>query len=164
MKKITGTLIWYYFVCKREVWFMAHEITPFQDDPFLEIGRIIHEHSYSREKKEIEAESMKFDIVKRRDSNFVIAEIKKSSRFLEPALMQLAFYLYRLEKQGLKMNGELLIPKEKKRVKVSLNDELKRKLEDAISHIKEIVKSEIPPHPKKIPFCKRCAYNEFCWA
>ena len=37
MKKITGTLIWYYFVCKREVWFMAHEITPFQDDPFLEI-------------------------------------------------------------------------------------------------------------------------------
>lgn len=48
---ITSTLIWYYFICKREVWLMGHEITPFQDDPFLEIGRILHSEVYKREKK-----------------------------------------------------------------------------------------------------------------
>ncbi|MEO0255644.1 MAG: hypothetical protein ABIN20_09520 [candidate division WOR-3 bacterium] len=30
---------------------MGHEITPFQDDPFLEIGRILHSEVYKREKK-----------------------------------------------------------------------------------------------------------------
>jgi len=38
MQKITGTLIWYYYMCPRETWLMAHELSPNQEDPFLEIG------------------------------------------------------------------------------------------------------------------------------
>ncbi|MGC8937341.1 MAG: Dna2/Cas4 domain-containing protein, partial [Candidatus Methanomethylicaceae archaeon] len=30
-KPITGTLVWYFFICKREVWLMGHEITPDED-------------------------------------------------------------------------------------------------------------------------------------
>lgn len=164
MEKITGTLIWYYFICHREVWLMAHEIHPFQEDPFLEIGRIIHKESYSREKKEIEAERMKFDIVKREGSEIVVAEIKKSSKFILPSTMQLAFYLLQLEKSGIKLDGEILIPKEKKKIKVTLTDELRSKIEKAISHIREIISAEVPPSPSRIPFCKNCAYNELCYA
>jgi len=32
MQEITGTLIWYYYICPREVWLMAHELNPNQED------------------------------------------------------------------------------------------------------------------------------------
>jgi CRISPR-associated exonuclease Cas4 len=51
MQKITGTLIWYYYICPREVWLMAHELNPNQEDSFLEIGRLLREDAYKREKK-----------------------------------------------------------------------------------------------------------------
>ncbi len=166
MDKITGTLIWYYFVCEREVWLIAHEINPFQDDPFLEIGRIIHKESYKVEKKEIEMEGMKFDLVRKSPEtwNVLIAEVKKSSKFLEASTMQLCFYLFNLEKMGIIAEGELLFPREKKRIKVKLDDEKREKLKDAIERIKEIIKKEKPPPAQKIKFCKNCAYKEFCWS
>jgi len=78
--------------------------------------------------------------------------------------MQLLFYLYRLKQQGIKAKGELLIPKERKRIPVELTDENKRELENAIADIREILEMDKPPLLKRIPFCRNCAYNEFCWA
>ncbi len=147
---------------------MANEINPFQDDPFLEIGRIIHEESYKREKKEIEIEGMKLDLIKKHEDseakNILIAEIKKSSRFLEASTMQLCFYLLNLENMGIMAEGELLIPKEKKRVRIALDDEKREKLKNAIKEIKEIINKEKPPLTQKTKFCKICAYKEFCWS
>lgn len=143
---------------------MAHKITPFQDNPFLEIGRILHSEVYYREKKEIELERMKFDILKKRVGNLVIAEIKKSSRFLKAAEMQVCFYLYNLKKKKIRAKGEILIPKEKKKIKVILNKEKIKELKNAISEIIKIIKMEKPPMVNKIKYCKNCAYREFCFA
>lgn len=156
--------MWYYFICKREVWLMAHEITPFQDNPFLEIGRILHSESYKREKKEIEVDGMKFDILKRKDGKVIVAEIKKSSKFIEPTTMQLCFYLYNLKNKGIEAKGEILIPKEKKKITISLDKGKIDKIKKAVKEIKEIIKVEKPPEIKKISFCKNCAYKEFCFS
>ena len=164
MNQITGTLIWYYYVCPREVWLMAHELTPEQDNPFIEIGRIFHDESYQREKKEITVGNMKLDILKKANGQTIVGEVKKSSRFELPAKMQLAFYLYRLRKQGIKLKGELLIPKEKKRIEIELDESLERELKRAFVRIDEILEREDPPEPKKIRWCRNCAYREFCWA
>lgn len=48
---VNGTHIWYYFICKREVWLIAHQIAADQEDDNLEIGRFISETSYQRQKK-----------------------------------------------------------------------------------------------------------------
>jgi len=45
-----------------------------------------------------------------------------------------------------------------------MNDEDKEKLEGAIKGIKEIVASETPPPAVRIPFCRKCAYRDFCWS
>ncbi|MCM8789041.1 MAG: CRISPR-associated protein Cas4 [Candidatus Omnitrophica bacterium] len=164
MIRVTGTLVWYYFVCKRQVWLMAQEINPFQKDPFLEIGRFLHQESYAREKKEIAVDGMKFDILRKDGGKVVVAEIKKSSKFLESATMQLCFYLYRLRKMGIMTEGEILIPEEKKKYRINLDDEKISKLEQAIEEIKKIMHSTKPPEAKKINFCKHCAYLEFCFA
>ncbi|MEO0255643.1 MAG: CRISPR-associated protein Cas4 [candidate division WOR-3 bacterium] len=107
---------------------------------------------------------MKFDIIKLREGSIVIAEIKKSSKFLESAEMQLCFYLYNLKKIGIEAKGEIVIPKEKKKIEVELDRERVLKLEKAIVEIKEILKMEKPPEIRKVKFCKNCAYREFCFS
>lgn len=162
---ITGTLIWYYFVCQREVWLMAHTINPVQDNEFLEIGRILSENTYKREKKEIIFGNIKMDIVKKgAGGKMVIGEIKKSSRFQEAATNQLSYYLYRLKESGVEATGELLFPKEKKRVSIILDKAKEKELETAMDSINELINQEKPPAPIKIKFCINCAYGEFCWS
>jgi CRISPR-associated exonuclease Cas4 len=158
---ITGTLVWYYFICKREVWLMSRGITPDEDFSFLEVGRAIHEVYYERMLKEVSLEGMKLDLVKY--GEMLVCEVKTSSKFLQAAKFQLLYYLYRLEKIGLKMCGEIRIPKERKRIKVYLNEEDKNLLLKALKEIKEIANLEKPPAPEKTPFCKKCAYKDFCW-
>ena len=161
--KITGTLIWYYYICPREVWLMAHELNPETDNPFLELGRLIHEESYSREKKEIAAPGMKIDVLREREGQLIVGEVKKSSKSIKSATMQLAYYLQRLEQMGIKAKGELLVPKERKRIPVELTEELRRELEVAIEDVQKIIARETPPVPVHTRFCRNCAYHEFCW-
>ena len=163
MNKITGTLIWYYYICPREVWLLSHELNPDQEDSFLEMGRLLQEDSYKREKKEITVGNMKIDLIKRANGEIVIGEIKKSSRFENSARMQLAFYLYRLKRYGVRAEGELLIPKEKKRISVKLTPEIEDKLEQSFKNIRKIISQEAPPEPAKNKYCYKCAYREFCW-
>ena len=163
--KITGTLIWYYFICKREVWLMSRQINAIQDNDFLQIGKMIHEESYKREKKEIQFGNIKFDIVKKEGKNFVVGEIKKSSHYLDSARMQLAFYLKRLKDDGgIKAKGQILVPKENLKIDVELDEETEKMLNKAIAEIYKIIEMEKPPILTKNKYCRNCAYKEFCWS
>jgi CRISPR-associated exonuclease Cas4 len=64
---------------------------------------------------------------------------------------------------GLKMRGEIRIPKERKRILVFLDKENRDALMDALNDIKKIVNAEKPPEPIRIPYCRKCAYKDFCW-
>lgn len=161
---IGGTLIWYYYICHREVWLMSRHLEPSQSNPFIEIGRLISETSYEREKKQIHLENMIIDIIKRDGKDLIVGEIKKSSRFETAAKMQLAYYLFRLKRLGIEAKGELLFPKEKKKLEVVLTEELERELRKAESEIKNIMSMPYPPKATKIRYCKSCGYREFCYA
>ena len=144
---------------------MSHEITPFQDNAFLEIGRILSDKTYEREKKkEIKVDNIKVDMIRKKNGKIVVAEIKKSSRFKKAAKMQLLFYLYKMKKIGLNVEGELLFPKEKKRVPLILTKENEIEIKKAIEEINLIKKDIKPPELVKNRFCKKCAYFEFCWS
>lgn len=162
---ITGTLIWYYYCCTREVWLMVHQLNPDEDDPNMDVGRFIHEHTYTRDKeKEISIGNIKLDIVRQDKDGLVVGEVKKSSRYVKSARMQLAFYLWELKQRGIVAKGELLFPKEKKKEEVILEDSLERELLSSMDEIRNIISRDKPPQAKKIGLCKNCAYKEFCWA
>lgn len=163
-REITGTLVWYYFICYRQVWLMAHSISPDEDNILIELGRLIHEEFFKREKKEFELGSIKIDILKVDYDHILVAEIKKSSKFLESAMMQLIYYLWRLKILGVSVRGRLVFPKERKSFDVELNDELENKLINALNHIREIVSLDKPPKACRIAYCRKCAYFEFCWS
>lgn len=161
---VTGTLIWYYFICSRQVWLMARQMNPDEDDPNMDLGRFIHEQSYKREKKEISLGNIKIDIMRKDRNQLIIGEVKKSSKFDKSARMQLAYYLWQLEQLGISARGELYFPKEKKKLEVVLTEELKGELEASVKDILRIAYLEKIPELKKINWCKNCAYKEFCWS
>lgn len=164
MIRITGTLIWYYYICKRETWLMAHQITSNQDNELLELGKLLSGESYSREKKEVRVGNVVFDLLKSKKEDIVIGEIKKSSKFIESAKMQVSFYLKKLKDFGVDAKGELLFPKEKKKIVIELDEEIINTLKEAEKNIKKILIEEFPEKPKKIKFCNSCSYSEYCWS
>ena len=127
--RIGGTLLWYYAICHREVWLMARGINADQTNENLTIGRLIDQNSYAREKHQVAFGDNKFDFIDDKSGTLVISEIKKSSRAEKASRLQLAHYLYQLEKEGITAKGVLLYPKEKKRTEVFLSDELRNELE-----------------------------------
>ncbi len=161
---LTGTLIWYYYICHREVWLMAHQLEAYQDNPFLELGRFFQEHTYQRERKSIRLENIELDFIKREGKELVVAEVKKSSRFQKSAEMQLTFYLRFLRDYGLEARGELRFPREKKRVEIRLNEKILKELEEAEKAIRQIISLPAPPPEKWVTYCRNCAYREFCWS
>lgn len=160
-KVITGTLVWYYHVCEREVWLMGREITPEEEYEALDMGRAIHEIYYQRMKKEIALNGIKIDIIK--GQSRTVCEVKTSSKYIEAAKMQLAYYLYRLKESGIDATGEILIPKEKKKINITLTPEIEATLLKTLRQIKRIIDLDQPPPPKRTHFCRNCAYKDMCW-
>ncbi|GAB6273789.1 MAG: CRISPR-associated protein Cas4 [Peptococcaceae bacterium] len=157
-------MVWYYYICPREVWLIGHQITPDQDDANVSLGRFIQEYSYTREKKELMVGHSKMDVFHISDGELVIGEVKKSSRYRQSARMQLAFYLSELQQRGIKARGELRFPKEKKREEVVLDEQTEAGLDRTRREILRILYLPQPPLPVKNRYCKKCAYAEFCWA
>ncbi|HHV26188.1 CRISPR-associated protein Cas4 [Anaerosalibacter bizertensis] len=161
---VNGTLVWYYFVCKRQVWLMAHNILPNQDDENIKIGKLLHERSYQKDKKEISLGNVKIDVISKDKGYFMVGEVKKSSKYMKSAKMQLAYYLLELKRHGIDGYGMLMFPKERKKEEINLTDDLIKELEIIEIHIVKICSREFPPNVEKIPLCKNCGYIEFCWS
>ena len=92
---LTGTQINYYFHCKRQLWLFSHQITCEQESDVVYLGKVIHETSYDREKKEIEIDRLKLDFLDIRSG--IIHEVKKSESFSHAHQWQVLFYLYYLK-------------------------------------------------------------------
>ncbi|QTA37930.1 CRISPR-associated protein Cas4 [Thermosipho ferrireducens] len=153
-----------YLICHREAWLISHGIEGYQDNIYLDLGRFIHEHSYSKEKKEeISLPGMKIDILLKGRKGYVLGEIKSSSKKLYEAKIQLAYYILRLKEYSLKIESEIIIPKEKKRIKVIVDDSIEKEVYSLVEEVIKLVQKEKPPIPIRKSVCSKCAYFEFCW-
>ncbi|WP_073239526.1 CRISPR-associated protein Cas4 [Desulforamulus putei] len=161
---VSGTLVWYYYICQREVWLIGHQIVADQDDANISLGRFIQEYSYPKERKELVLGHSRIDVFRAGNEQLIIGEVKKSSKYRQSARMQLAFYLSELRQLGVEAKGELRFPKEKQKEEVKLDDQMEKELDKVRRDILRILYLSQPPEPVKIPFCKKCAYTEFCWS
>ncbi|MCD6364001.1 MAG: CRISPR-associated protein Cas4 [Synergistetes bacterium] len=161
MRDINASVFLAYATCPRQGWFLYHSIESDQEHELLFLGRLVHETSYARFRKEVFIDQLlKIDLFK----DELLAEVKKSSKHKELARLQLGFYLYYLKKEkGLILNGILLFPKERKTEKVFLTPELERKIEEILEEMKEVLSKPFPPPLRKRSCCKSCSYLEVCW-
>lgn len=162
--KVSGVHINCYTICKRQVWLISRHLTPDQDDDYLVIGRTIDRESYPRIKKSLAVDNNRIDVFFHEEEKLVVAEVKKSSKAIESAKLQLAHYLMKLKEKGVEVDGELRVPAEKEKIRVKLDDAIEKEVLEARENIQTIIQSEKPPLPQKIPYCKKCAYYEFCWS
>ena len=160
--RVTGTKFSYYFVCKRKLWLFSHNINFEHESEDVKIGKQINKESYSNFKKDIPLDqTVNLDFVKH-DGHLVVHEIKKSSKLEISHRWQLLYYLYYLKERGVFATGELNYPTENRKVKVILKGEEEKEIEDVIAQIDMIVRSRIP-NVINAPFCRKCAYFEFCY-
>jgi CRISPR-associated exonuclease Cas4 len=58
----------------------------------------------------------------------------------------------------------LSFPTERRREFVELTTEDEEKLKRIVKEIENLSNESFPPPLEKIPFCKNCAYKEFCFS
>jgi len=155
-----------YHICRREAWLMFRQLNADQQNSYLERGRFIDESTYTREKKKIYLAdiSAMVDMVTKKDGEYFIAEIKKSSKRLDNALIQLKYYLYLFRKKNITAKGMLKIPREKKNIEVELTDDEFSTIDKNIPQIFAILYKEMPPEKCSKKVCNKCAHFEFCWS
>lgn len=158
--KVTGVMVQYYYISKKELWYYANNIDVTDADENVKIGRQIADKSYDRKTKHVIIDStIAIDVIEDEDT---IYEVKKSSIMEHAAEMQLKYYLwYMKHKKGVKMTGVLVVPEEKKRKEVELTEEDEEEIEQVIEEIQDIITRPEPPDDDLDDFPKQSSYYEF---
>lgn len=162
MKEVTGVMVYYYFVCKRKLWFFSNNIRMESTSELVGIGKLIDETSYSRERKNILIdEVINIDFLK----NWrIVHEVKKSRKIDEASKWQLKYYMWVLRNKGVQIEkGILDYPLLRKREEIFLEDEDEQELEFILKDIENITASSLPPDTINKSICKNCAYFELCY-
>ncbi|MDF1541490.1 MAG: CRISPR-associated protein Cas4, partial [Candidatus Thorarchaeota archaeon] len=161
--EITGTMINYYSVCERKLWLFSRRIQREEDSGLVSLGRLMHQESYTRERKEVLLlNRIKLDHISI-DGHLLIHEVKKSRAHSEAARLQLLFYLSEVEKLGIVCHGVLHFRGERRRESVSLDEESRLRIREVVKGIQDIVCNELPPDPSKNSSCRKCAYYDYCF-
>lgn len=162
MKKVTGVMVYYYFICKRKLWFFSNNLNMESTSELVGIGKLVDETSYVRQRKNILIdESINIDFLK---DWKIVHEVKKSRKMDEASKWQLKYYMWVLKKKGVEIEkGVLDYPLLRKREEIFLSEDDEKKLEIIIEDIKEIISSRLPLDTLNKGVCKKCAYYEFCY-
>ena len=160
---MNGTLINYYYICKRKLWLSYNKINLESNSEDVLIGKELHNELNKSKNTEIELDGIKIDKL---TDDYVI-EVKKSDSNIKASIMQLKYYLYILNSYNIKKDGKLkIIEKDKttRDIKIKYDKKVEQEVKDTIIEIEKIINnSTIPTINKDIKKCKKCSYYEFCW-
>ena len=162
MKEITGMMVYYYFVCKKKLWYFANQIQMEQNSELVEIGKIIDETSYKNQEKHILIDNtINIDFIK---NNVILHEVKKTKSIEEASIWQVKYYMYYLEQKGVEnIKAKIDFPLIKETKDVVLNYEDRQALQNIITNIREIINSKNPMDVIQDKKCKKCAYYDLCF-
>ncbi|HJF40079.1 MAG TPA: CRISPR-associated protein Cas4, partial [[Clostridium] spiroforme] len=127
--KVNGTLVNYYFHCKRQCYLHGNRLNLEDESENVKIGKAIHEEKCDKERnREITIDNIKLDKL----TTKYLTETKKSDADIEAAKWQLLYYLKILKSKGIIRKGKLEIVEKNKQNKsiiiVNLTDEIEQRL------------------------------------
>ena len=160
--KITGVMIYYYFICKRKLWYFCHQITMEDGNENVQLGKLLDENSYARDDTHINIDdALNIDFIREKKE---LHEVKKSKAIEEAGIWQLKYYLYYLKKRGVEgLTGKIDYPLAKRNIEIELTDEDCRELDKIIDDINKIKEYKLPPELNETKICKKCAYFDMCF-
>ncbi|HAQ40106.1 MAG TPA: CRISPR-associated protein Cas4 [Clostridiales bacterium] len=162
--RVNGTLMNYYFHCKRQCYLHGNRLNLEDNSENVKVGKALHEINEEKfTESELEIENVKLD---RLTSKYLV-EIKKSDADVEAAKWQVLLYLKILKEKGIIREGKLEFTEKNKQTKnviyVNLDEENEKQLDQYIHEIDELLMQEGVPDVLKKPACKKCAYYEYCY-
>lgn len=162
--RVNGTLINYYFHCKRQCWLHGNRINMEDNSEDVHIGKVIHELKLEGKKNtEISIDNVKIDKI----TKDYLVEIKKSDADVEATKWQVLFYLYVLKNKGIERQGRIEFQEKNKQknkiIYVELTGENELELKRIIGDIEKLLEKEVPPKIGKVKGCRKCAYYEYCY-
>lgn len=162
--KINGTLINYYFHCKRQCYLHGNRLNLEDNSENVKIGKAIHEERSERGKNtEITIDNIKLDKL----TTEYLVEVKKSDADVTAATWQLMYYLKVLKSKGIERKGKLeFIEKNKSDKKIfiiELDEENEINLDKYVKEIEELISNDKIPEILNKGKCKKCAYYEYCY-
>ncbi len=162
--RINGTLINYYFHCKRQCYLHGNRINLEDNSEAVKTGKAIHEEKAEHyHNVEIALENIRID----RLTKEYLTEIKKSDADEEACKWQLLYYLLILKQKGINRKGRIeFIEKNKSNKRVEtfeLTEDYENQLEKVIDDIHVLLMQEEIPEVIHKKHCKKCAYYEYCY-
>ena len=162
--KVNGTLVNYYFHCKRQCYLHGNRLNLEDESENVKIGKAIHEEKCDKERnREITIDNIKLDKL----TTKYLTETKKSDADIEAAKWQLLYYLKILKSKGIIRKGKLEIVEKNKQNKsiiiVNLTDEIEQRLNMIEKEIIKLIDGNNVPEVIKDKKCKQCAYYAYCY-
>ena len=161
---INGTIINYYFHCKRQCYLHGNRLNMEDNSEQVKIGKAIHEErAENKNNTEIAIDNIRLDKLTKE----YLTEVKKSDADAEAAKWQLLYYLKVLKTKGVIRKGKLEFAeknkKDKKIIIIELTDEVEKELDKYIDEIEQLLNQDRIPECINRSTCKKCAYYEYCY-
>ena len=161
---INGTIINYYFHCKRQCYLHGNRLNMEDNSEQVKIGKAIHEErAENKNNTEIAIDNIRLDKLTKE----YLTEVKKSDADAEAAKWQLLYYLKVLKNKGVIRKGKLEFAeknkKDKKIIIIELTDEVEKELDKYIDEIEQLLNQDRIPECINKSTCKKCAYYEYCY-
>lgn len=161
--RVNGTLMNYYFHCKRQCYLFGNRLNLEDNSEEVRIGKAIHEERDEKDNTEISIENIKLDKL----TAEYLTEVKKSDADIEAAKWQLTYYLKVLKDKGIMRKGKLEFAEKnkgsKKTVIIELTEDVELELEKYVQDIDELLIGDDIPKVLGKQRCKKCAYYEYCY-
>ena len=166
MKPISGTRVKYYHICHRKLWLFDRDVQMEHTSDVVQQGELLHKTAYPQRAarfREIEIEGSKIDSYDPIDK--VVHEMKRSPKMQKSDTAQLKFYIWLMEQHGLVgVTGLLEYPAQRQTEEVLLTDSDRAEIPLWVEEMEKLTADEAHcPPPIHKPFCKQCAYYDFCY-
>ena len=132
-----------------------------RENDAVALGRLLHEESFERKKKEILIDDLiRLDFF----DDDAVHDIKKGRSMEEAHRAQLLYYLYYLRAKGVARKGVINYPKQKRSVEIELTPDAAQQVEQWIEQVRDVIAQPIPPVVEEpMSICRKCSYAELCW-
>lgn len=167
MKTLTATHVKYYHVCHRKLWLFDRDVWMEHTSEAVAAGELLHQTAYPQRAeryREISIGGSKIDFYDPQQR--VVHELKKSNKMVDSDTAQVKYYLWLLEQHGVASpTGLLEYPKLRQTQPVELTEEDRTRIPQELAAIRALLADDTPCPPViNKPFCKQCAYYEFCYS
>ena len=155
----------YYHLCHRKLWIHHKGLRQEDNSQAVGEGKLIGKNTYVRRAnrwRELALGSIKIDHFDPKEK--IVKEVKKSPKLDHAHIAQLQYYLYVLEKAGVRgAKGILEYPKQRKSRTVELTTEIRKDIQHWEEEIARIVSLPRCPTLVNKTYCRQCAYQDFCF-